>query len=48
MRTAIYVYGFNFYYGAVKDTTYKWLNPKHCVKLYTATSRYRFYCFCTA
>lgn len=26
MRTYIYVDGFNFYYGAVKDTTYKWLD----------------------
>jgi hypothetical protein len=39
MRTYIYIDGFNFYYGAVKDTQYKWLdfkkllqhllNPKH-------------------
>ena len=28
MRTAVYIDGFNFYYGAVKDTTYKWLDPK--------------------
>ncbi|MDE0411390.1 MAG: NYN domain-containing protein [Gammaproteobacteria bacterium] len=28
MRTAIYIDGFNFYYGAVKGTAYKWLNPK--------------------
>ena len=28
MRTAIYIDGFNFYYGAVKGTSYKWLNPK--------------------
>lgn len=26
LRTAIYVDGFNLYYGAVKNTTYKWLN----------------------
>ncbi|MBC8509185.1 MAG: NYN domain-containing protein [Chloroflexi bacterium] len=26
MRTIIYVDGFNLYYGAVKDTSYKWLN----------------------
>ena len=32
MRTAIYIDGFNFYYGAVKNTSYKWLNPKQlCV-----------------
>ena len=28
MRTSIYIDGFNFYYGAVKDTPYKWLNFK--------------------
>ena len=28
MRTYIYVDGFNFYYGAVKNTLYKWLNFK--------------------
>ena len=28
MRTAIYIDGFNFFYGAVKNTNYKWLNPK--------------------
>lgn len=28
MRTAIYIDGFNLYYGALKDTNYKWLNPK--------------------
>lgn len=28
MRTFIYIDGFNFYYGAVKDTRYKWLNFK--------------------
>jgi len=28
MRTSIYIDGFNFYYGAVKNTPYKWLNFK--------------------
>lgn len=28
MRTAIYVDGFNLYYGALKGTNHKWLNPK--------------------
>ena len=28
MRTYIYIDGFNFYYGTVKDTPYKWLNFK--------------------
>ena len=32
MRTAVYVDGFNFYYGAVKGTPYKWLNPKQLCK----------------
>jgi len=27
-RTCVYVDGFNFYYGVVKDTPYKWLNLK--------------------
>lgn len=27
MRTWVYVDGFNFYYGAVKGTPFKWLNP---------------------
>ncbi|MCK5202713.1 MAG: NYN domain-containing protein [Desulfobacterales bacterium] len=26
MRTYIYIDGFNFYYGVVKDTSYKWLD----------------------
>ena len=26
MRVNVYVDGFNLYYGAVKDTEYKWLN----------------------
>jgi len=32
MRTYIYIDGFNFYYGAVKGTQYKWLDFK---KLFT-------------
>jgi uncharacterized LabA/DUF88 family protein len=28
VRTYIYIDGFNFYYGAVKDTPYKWLDFK--------------------
>lgn len=27
MRTSVYVDGFNLYYGAVKGTPFKWLNP---------------------
>jgi len=32
MRTYIYIDGFNFYYGAVKDTPYKWLDFKKLFK----------------
>ena len=28
-RTRVYVDGFNLYYGAVKGTTFKWLDPVH-------------------
>jgi uncharacterized LabA/DUF88 family protein len=28
LRTTVYVDGFNFYYGTVKGTAYKWLNPE--------------------
>lgn len=27
LRTIVYVDGFNFYYGAVKGTPWKWLDP---------------------
>ncbi len=27
MRTWVYVDGFNLYYGALKGTPFKWLNP---------------------
>jgi uncharacterized LabA/DUF88 family protein len=29
-RTIVYVDGFNFYYGAVRGTPYKWLNIEKC------------------
>lgn len=29
VRTYVYIDGFNFYYGAVKDTPYKWLDFKN-------------------
>ena len=32
MRTRVYVDGFNLYYGALKGTAYKWLNPVELVK----------------
>ena len=27
LRTRVYVDGFNLYYGALKDTAFKWLDP---------------------
>lgn len=33
MRTYIYVDGFNFYYGAVKDTEHKWVDFKKLFEL---------------
>jgi hypothetical protein len=48
MRTVVYVDAFNLYYGAVKDTPYKWLdlqalcrvmiprNTVTCIKYFTA------------
>ncbi len=33
MKTTVYVDGFNLYYGAVKDTPYKWLNIHHMGEL---------------
>lgn len=34
MRTFVYLDGFNFYYGAVRGTPYKWLNiPEMCRRL---------------
>lgn len=40
MRTYVYVDGFNLYYGAVKDTPYKWLNiRKLCRRLLSQQNR---------
>ncbi len=33
MRTSIYIDGFNFYYAAVKDTPYKWLDLAATVRM---------------
>ena len=38
MRTFIYIDGFNFYYGAVKDTPYKWLDFKKLFEYLTDPS----------
>lgn len=34
MKTIVYVDGFNLYYGAVKDTPYKWLNIQKMCELH--------------
>lgn len=34
MKTIVYVDGFNLYYGAVKDTPYKWLNIHEMCQLH--------------
>lgn len=42
MRTNVYIDGFNFYYGAVKDTPYKWLDlAALCSKLFPRNDIYR-------
>ena len=33
IATYVYIDGFNFYYGAVKDTAFRWLNPTELVRL---------------
>ncbi len=33
MRTHIYIDGFNLYYGALRATPYKWLNPRRMCEL---------------
>lgn len=33
MKTILYVDGFNLYYGALKDTSYKWLNIQRMAEL---------------
>jgi uncharacterized LabA/DUF88 family protein len=34
LRTYVYIDGFNFYYGQVKGTAYKWLNFETLIKYY--------------
>lgn len=42
METYVYVDGFNLYYGAVKDTPYKWLDPARlCQNLLKPRDRIR-------
>jgi hypothetical protein len=39
MKTYVYVDGFNLYYGAVKDTPYKWLNINELCQLLLPKNR---------
>lgn len=49
MRTAIYIDGFNLYYGALKNTDYKWLNPKQlCASILKPHHNIVSIVFCTA
>ena len=33
MRTSVYIDGFNFYYGALRKTPYRWVNPEKLCQL---------------
>ncbi|GAJ22676.1 unnamed protein product, partial [marine sediment metagenome] len=39
MKTIVYVDGFNLYYGAVKDTSLKWLNIHRMCELHLPKDR---------
>lgn len=48
MRTSVNVDGFNFYYGAVKGTAYKWLDiRRYCELAFTRNTIYEVH-YCTA
>lgn len=48
MRTNVYVDGFNLYYGAVKDTPYKWLDIRRCCELVFPKNEIAEVHYCTA
>lgn len=49
MRTAIYIDGMNFYYGAVKDTDYRWLDLKRmCESILRPDNKIISIVYCTA
>lgn len=48
MRTNVYVDGFNLYYGAVKDTPYKWLNIRTMCELAFPKNEIAEIHYCTA
>lgn len=47
-NTNVYVDGFNLYYGAVKDTPYKWLNIRRMCELIFPSNRIAEVHYCTA
>lgn len=48
MKTNVYVDGFNLYYGAVKDTPYKWLNIRRMCELAFPKNEIAEVHYCTA
>jgi hypothetical protein len=48
VKTNVYVDGFNLYYGAVKNTPYKWLNIRHMCELAFPKNEIAEIHYCTA
>jgi hypothetical protein len=48
MKTNVYVDGFNLYYGAVKDTPYKWLNIRRMCEMAFPKNEIAEVHYCTA
>jgi hypothetical protein len=48
MKTSVYVDGFNLYYGAVKNTPYKWLNIRRLCELAFPRNQIAEIHYCTA
>jgi hypothetical protein len=47
-HTALYIDGFNLYYGAAKDTPYKWLNPIALAETVFRRNQIKFTRYCSA
>ena len=48
MKTFVYVDAFNLYYGALKNTSYKWLNIRKMCELALPKNQIEHICVCTA
>ena len=48
MKTFVYVDAFNLYYGALKNTAYKWLNIRRMCELSLPKNQIEHICICTA